>query len=633
MIEEDEPELVSNIPGVDFVVATADFEQVAINEFFRDFKGIGCHDLNKRLAEFATDSSGAQPAAIRLLQAITNYHFDPDHRSEPFKPMWQMEGKRSLVPTDMKQEQIEVISELARGVVNHGLRARLSDVAWFMQRRRIDAAELAITSYCDSVDAVRRGEAHFSHGDSNPCGVGARQYLERACSISYGTGWRLDGSVRLKQLIRDLVNSAIEDGRSDDFWRIAEVDLDSHVSPKAHLGSSAENFAVGLAGSPEDRIRLLQLAARAYRQARDEESTNRCLAALAECHVQKADMAGSPMLEAAFLQDAIKVLRNLPGTRDRRDELSRRLRDVQPHIREEMGHFSTEVDLTELVERSIATVHGHSWPAAFLSLVLCERPPTPEEISEQGREHVRQHPLQAIIPTQVHDSQGRVVFRTTGLSLTEEPAGDHFRFLMAFLRDHSRNVTVSAAINPIRSTIAQEHPISPEVIVEMLDGSPFIPSGHHFIFAKAIAHFLAGEDLESLSLLVPQLENSLRYILALNGHDTTTEDDHGIQTEASLTVLLDPSKPWRRYLEEIIPARYIHEVDLLFDFRGGPAVRNQIAHGKITTGGFWDHNMVYAAWLIIHLAVLPLVKRWQKVEAAFASVTGLHRATDTPDAI
>lgn len=130
-------------------------------------------------------------------------------------------------------------------------------------------------------------------------------------------------------------------------------------------------------------------------------------------------------------------------------------------------------------------------------------------------------------------------------------------------------------------------------------------------------------------MLPPQLENSLRHILALNGHDTTTANADGIQTEASLSIILNPDQPWCALLEEIIPAKYIHEIDLLFNFAGGPSVRNQIAHGKVPAGGHWDHNFVYAAWLIIHLAILPITRRWGNVEEIFARTTGLHRpATD-----
>lgn len=88
-------------------------------------------------------------------------------------------------------------------------------------------------------------------------------------------------------------------------------------------------------------------------------------------------------------------------------------------------------------------------------------------------------------------------------------------------------------------------------------------------------------------------------------------------------MLLNPSNPWRSQLEEILPERYTHEIDLLFSFPGGPSLRNQIAHGKVPVGGFWDHDMVYATWLIVHLAVLPLAQRWGDVEETYARVTGI----------
>ena len=70
---------------------------------------------------------------------------------------------------------------------------------------------------------------------------------------------------------------------------------------------------------------------------------------------------------------------------------------------------------------------------------------------------------------------------------------------------------------------------------------------------------------------------------------------------------------------------------MLFNFSGGPSVRNHVAHGKVSAGGFWDHDFVYATWLIIHLAILPMAGRWSNVEEIFARVTGLYKASDVDD--
>lgn len=621
------------IPGIDYVVTRDQLDLVDVNSALAAVASVECFDVNRCMIDLDGERPEEQLAAIRLLSGLTSYHFVPDHPTEPFKPMWTMGDRRSLVPTDLLQEQIDVIAEFAPTVTHLGLRARLCDVSWFLQRRRREMAELAIAAYCDLVKAVRAGGATFSFENGSAWGIGAKNALVRAARISHATRWELPISQHLRDLVAELVATAYREGRDDDFWRIAEVDLDHGITPPTEVAAMAEALVDGerLKDNPDARLRMWQLAARSYRLARDVENANRCMVAYAECHVQKADLAASPMLEAAFLQDAIQALRNYPNTRERREELTARLRDVQPGIRDEMGHFSTEIDLTEIVEHSVAVVRGHSWPIALLSLVLCDQPPTPDEIRQTANKHAQEFPLQGIMPMQVHDFQGRVVFRAPGMIGDDAAQKEQLRYLMAFHRGHSRQVTVAGAINPIRRTIASEHLVSNDTVLELLRDSPFIPGGHEYIFARAICHFLAGEDIEAVSLLTPQLENSLRHILALNGHDTTTADADGIQTEASLSILLNADRPWRDLLEQIIPPRYMHEIDLLFNFPGGPSVRNQVAHGKVPAGGFWDHNFVYATWLIIHLAILPMARRWGNVEEIFARVTGLYRGADVDE--
>ncbi|MGP3725266.1 DUF7380 domain-containing protein [Cereibacter sphaeroides] len=621
------------LPGIDYVVTREQLDLVDVNRTLAAVTSVECGDVNRCITALDGERPEEQLAAIRLLSGLTSYHFVPDHPTEPFKPMWTMGERRSLLPTDLLQEQVDVIAEFAPTVTHLGLRARLCDLSWFMQRRRREMAEFATAAYCDLVESVRAGRATFSFEDGSAWGIGAKDALQRAARISHATRWELPISQRLRSLVAELIAAAHHDGRDDDFWRIAEVDLDHKITPTTEVAAMAEALVdvERLRDNPDARLSLWQLAARGYRLARDEENANRCMVASAECHVQKADLAGSPILEAAFLQDAIQALRNDPNTRERREELTARLRNVQPRIRDEMGHFSTEIDLTKIVERSVAVVRGHSWPTALLSLVLCDQPPTPDEIRQTAIVHAQEFPLQAIMPMQVHDFQGRVVFRAPGMGGADAAQEQQLRYLMAFHRGNSRQVTVAGAINPIRQAIASEHLISDDTILELLRDSPFIPKGHEYIFARAICHFLAGEDIEAVSLLTPQLENSLRHILALNGHDTTTADADGIQTEASLSILLNADRPWRDLMEQIIPSRYINEIDLLFNFPGGPSVRNQVAHGKVPVGGFWDHDFVYATWLIIHLALLPMAGRWGDVEEIFARVTGLYRASDVDE--
>ena len=258
----------------------------------------------------------------------------------------------------------------------------------------------------------------------------------------------------------------------------------------------------------------------------------------------------------------------------------------------------------------MASVQGQPWPLAFLALIRCNYTPEPEYVRQEIQQALDKHLLQDILSWDVRDFKGRVVFRTPQQTSDEKEEKLRTRYIMSVYREICRRIMVNGAINPIRWVISEEHPVSVDVVQDMIRPSPFIPPGHEYIFARAIIQFLAGEDTEAASMLVPQLENSLRHIFAHKGFDTTAINAKGIQTEASLPVLLDPGKPWRRELVKILPNRYIHEIDLLFNFAGGPSLRNQVAHGKVPANGFSTANMVYASWLIINIAVLPLERRW-----------------------
>jgi hypothetical protein len=98
-----------------------------------------------------------------------------------------------------------------------------------------------------------------------------------------------------------------------------------------------------------------------------------------------------------------------------------------------------------------------------------------------------------------------------------------------------------------------------------------------------------------MHLLVPQIENSIRYVLNQNGVFTTTLRN-GIQKEKDINDLL-PSVEVKDVLGE----------DLVFDLRGilierfGHNLRNESAHGLMPEGAFYDASSVYLWWLLLHI--------------------------------
>lgn len=110
-------------------------------------------------AEAAGDERRAK--VYHLLAAVTQIHFKPNYKAEPYGPMLVMDGRRSMIPSDLRGAQSDVFAAIAHGIVNPGLRARLADIAWLNERKKVAMGRLAINSYCAAVQDVMDGKAEL----------------------------------------------------------------------------------------------------------------------------------------------------------------------------------------------------------------------------------------------------------------------------------------------------------------------------------------------------------------------------------------------------------------------------------------------------------------------------------------
>ena len=64
------------------------------------------------------------------------------------------------------------------------------------------------------------------------------------------------------------------------------------------------------------------------------------------------------------------------------------------------------------------------------------------------------------------------------------------------------------------------------------------------------------------------------------------------------------------------------ELDALLNFRPGPALRHELAHGKLGWNAFFSDEAISACWLVYLLTVSPLLRYWDShVAPAIAAMT------------
>ena len=598
------------------IVTQEEFEAADLEAPIRESNKVDCHSL-ARLYETAfkdCEQAGADLAArvYRLVANVTDMHFKPDDVAEPFGPKLVLaDRRRSMIPSDLRGEQCDALAAIAVDIANPGLRARLSDVVWHNDRKRSDMAQLAVDAYCEAVQAVFDGEAEFFRDSRTANSVDGRNMLCRACRIARATGWKDPEGLRLKSLVQTVSRDAFDRRDHRGFLNAAELGLRFGIDEPTTLAKAAKTLVANDSPNGFTSRELWQLAAVAHGKSGQDAKRDKCLVSAAECFVALADAAGGRgMVAASHLMDAIEELRRLPNTGERRQALEARLRDAQGSIRDEMGVISTEIDLTELVREAGERVGDLSLALAFGVFAQLSASPEPATLKEEAREQAEAHPLSSLFPMSIVDGEGKVVSKSP--ALVGEDEGDDLANHHHIARNEGlrRQVAVSGLIDPARRLIQVEHPVDQRDFLPLVTMSPFVPEDRTDVFSLAFSRFFGGDFITALHILVPQLENSLRYVLKQAGKDPSSIRSDMTQENRNLSVVLSKD---RTSLEEVFGPAIVYEIENVFDFRGGPSIRHQLAHGLVSGSVCQGTDAIYACWFIFRLCCLPVFENWGKL--------------------
>jgi hypothetical protein len=155
-----------------------------------------------------------------------------------------------------------------------------------------------------------------------------------------------------------------------------------------------------------------------------------------------------------------------------------------------------------------------------------------------------------------------------------------------------RGFNVQAYIIPALEQVTLEHAVLLSELMGLCAYSPFVPPGHERIFAQGLHAGFQSDFMKAAHFLVPQIENSLRYLLECNGIVTTKLDRFGVQRHLDLSDLMIDS-----CLEKVMSRNVLLELRTLLTDNRGPNLRHQLAHGMLDDAAFVSAEAVYAWWL------------------------------------
>jgi hypothetical protein len=85
---------------------------------------------------------------LEALAGATSATLKTGDWQHPFTPLMEFAGRRSILPSDLTDEQKALLARIAPLIEEPSVRARVADVAWFYgERSRTDLVDLAIDGY------------------------------------------------------------------------------------------------------------------------------------------------------------------------------------------------------------------------------------------------------------------------------------------------------------------------------------------------------------------------------------------------------------------------------------------------------------------------------------------------------
>lgn len=523
-----------------------------------------------------------------------------DSQSKPF----QKNGYDGFeVISSLCQEYIDALSNCLEEIDDAELQSRIADVVWIRTRNH-KVAKIAVDAYLSSSEYLAQV--------NNPTTVSSR--VERAIQIAAGLGKKGDLYKNSKIRIEGLIDQWLQQDRHP-CTKILSICGDHSIGDPLKWADLSFSLASHFSSYPQWDIyrKYLELAAKFYAKCQIFDKEKAILRASAESYLAEVEeIQLSPQVDHFSIVNLLKKAKKAFAVKDlftpeeiECQKFSEKIVAHQKLSALSLSGYGLELpSIGENTEKAIKLVKGKSFHDAILSIATFLNPMSVEELKRLLQ--ISGNSLFPITPKSLINRQGRIIGQSSPIFSDNSQEEDivkrnellkHLNFNLNF---HQARI-VQEYLYPIIQQINSEHFVRLEDWIPILGNNPVVPSGREAIYAMGLQSGLNGNWIESVHLLVPQLENSIRYILANHGVITfrwgsDNEDDF------PLSKILYQEEVKKIFGEDLT----FHLKCLLLE-RFGSNLRNVIAHGLADIDFLISWRSIYLWWICLYILCSPRI--------------------------
>ncbi|NET43525.1 DUF4209 domain-containing protein [Okeania sp. SIO2B3] len=531
-------------------------------------------------------------------------------------------NEEDFAKINLTDEHLNFLVEIAPEISDSELQARVANILWSKQRN-YSMAKLAINAYIKSAIELEDFTA-IKLGIPTKW-IGCYDRIERAFQLAKKINYQVEKVV-------EHIEKVLERYQGEDpLWLSAKLmellQKNKLGCPKKYAALAKKAALLSESSYDWDRARnYWEIKAKWHQIQKDKKNERAALMLAAETYFKQVEKALKNnqffyLAASNNLQKAIEAFRNIPGTKEetivakaRAEEAHKLLLQYQEKSRKKwITNYSDPVDFTEAVEKARAIVRGEKLEDALFSLALSTNFTEVSQLKKQIEQIVYDFPVFPIIKKEKINQTSKVVARQKVEATQFEELKAAMEFEMYHTSASYQSIQAQVLIDPAREQINLEHSVELKDFFPIVSNNPFVPPKRKYLFAKGLYAGLTGDFYTSTHILIPQIENAIRYLLWKQSALPSSYEDKGIQNEYNLNKIL--------YLPEMAD---IFDEDTLFDLRGllvehsGSNLRNRMTHGLLDDEDFLSPLMSYLWWVTLRLCCLPNViyqhERRQKAE-------------------
>lgn len=527
-----------------------------------------------------------------------------------------MQLKEQADPLAGAKAHLDMLSDahldILRGLVaasDPEMRARIADILWVCKRdtdrtRPSEMAKIAIKSYLQSAETLEDIKNWMNCADR----------IERAAQLALPIDGKKDTTMRCLVVshVDNLITRYIDvepEFLTGSAMKVLQKYLRTVVNePSKYAAIAAQKAAWGKAKKDYyQAVAYRQIESEWHKMAGDQVAARNARLLIAEADVwytQEALKEPSPnyAVAAGRIGNAIKAFRGIEGTAAPIEQLRKQMAVYQQKSVSQMVFIPIareEYQDTEMQKSAKDLVAGKTLRDALYSLAFGYRLiQTVDNLRSEAEQEAKPGSLLQIIPMVLVDKEGKTkAISGNGDDSIEETMFRNARFYQGWI---GVNFVAPACVQS-----SSEHKVSLDDLSFIVDKNPFIPQGREPLFARGLLAGLQGDLVVAVHLLIPQLENSMRHILKLNGFIPSSLSSRMIQDEYTLNKVLELPD-----LKQILTEDIVFALKGLLVERMGSNSRNDVCHGLLDYNQLFSGQLLYLWWLTLYLCLYPGFKQW-----------------------